>query len=251
MLAQIARLIRVYFSSGETIVPTKHGEFRPAPNDGSKTYSCITIDYESEGGMRSTRTISIGALTKGETPDDTSMIVAYCHEKDDIRHFRPDRIFGLYDPETGRSLTKVVLAADPAAFRMGSCATLAERMDKYPQALRAAFGQTGLGLEQKGWFAALETTQKGERIACYRRRKTGAPLKHSSFEMGYELRFVEYLASPQGPTQRIAIKAWPQPWNARRGKGLIGTWDAIEPAMEAFLAQSEDAGSGIEPPDSH
>jgi hypothetical protein len=221
-----------------------HAIVRTSGVDSAHGFSRIGIHYEDAEGKYSERIISIAQLRAADGPYDHSMIVAFCHSANDIRHFRVDRIKGFFDPDTGEVLKKATLNADPSAFRLAD--NNAPNSLGMPHSLEGIEETFGRELEQMGWIVVRVKFELGERLACYRVAKRGSRrLKYPSVEID----FIEFEMEPvigeggQMVLQRGSRRK--RPWCVRADSATTRTFGSIEHAAPAFLEAAKQEATKL------
>jgi hypothetical protein len=236
MLARLFRWLNKLGGAGENAGAHVEGRAIVGASVAAGRYSRVGIQYCDADGCITERVISVGQLIAADSPGEHSMIVAYCHLREDLRSFRVDRIQGFFDPDTLEPLRAVTLVADPAALHMHSTKGDGPPVP-FPQTLSAVLSTYRESLEGAGWIVALENQIGGERLACYRRNKrTGARLKYPSVEFEWQPNFIDDVVDSTGKLTSAIGRPRVRPWGVRGEKGSLGTWGTIDKAMPAFIA---------------
>ncbi len=212
-------------------------------------YKRIGINYEDAKGDLSERVISIAQLRAADTPSDHSMIIAFCHSANAIRHFRVDRIKGFFDPDTGEVLTGAKLVADQAAFRIPSQDEVNDRhflsstLDELKKEIQEE-------VKKYGWFLEIEDFESFRHLACFRMAKRGnRRLKHPSITLYHEPFFMDPVYTPGGGT--VTYKrgsARSKPWGVRADGETTRTFGSMEKAAVVFVEMAQKHAPVSAPP---
>jgi hypothetical protein len=226
--------LRKTMMRGATTSARQEGKFKAVlgGNSSGPSFSTIGIDYCDTNGDDTRRVVTVRGFTN--EPDQPTIMVAFCHLRRELRHFRLDRIESFFDPETGEVLTHFTLDAHHGPMPSPQLAQLSPE-PKPPASLAEIFELYSEHLAVSGWIPKLETTETGgEALRCYHLGKRGKPLKYPPIEMAFEPTNYDHVISTDGQIVAQPVGPRRRPWSVRAFNRPTRTWGSIAPAFKAF-----------------
>jgi hypothetical protein len=195
--------------------------------DHVKLYT-VGINYSDADNFVTSRVITI--LSIDNRPGFHTLLKSYCHMKDAIRHFRHDRIMSYFDPESGEVLTDIILClyAGPVAPKS------VEELYSGFASIEEIFLYYQASLQEYGWHPHIAKDAQAEILGCYKIGKRGKLLRKPVFEIGFSPFRYEQIIMPDGQLMKEKLGVRSRPWFVRAGGHSLGSWRALEGALEIF-----------------